>query len=406
MSKKFHINKHGVPAPCRATKGNCPLGGEESHFDNEADAQAYADKINEGTHGLVPELSSNEGPFSLSAIKERFPSLTEDEVLKLKDYISEEEKIRDEVTALKGRKDKETDEYFDDVQKVRKDALKKYEMYKDLPINDEELTSLLEGDEEKFPKPKPWNRPPGYQFKPELENKDFWKMSKVMTAYSGKSKEEVRARVDALVEEKGLSLHEATKEYWNTLEQRTDKPIVSLDLETANPRHDKSLMYDNGQLTYVIELGAIKTYQDGRVEKLDVMYGIPQEFEDRHGTGFQETHNITPDDVRGKTQLSDNPEEQKKVLDFLDDSVVIAHNAYFEERQLTNSLRGFREKLDSGSIETLDTMQFCKYMVPESARNTNHAFVEAAGMKYEGAHRAMNDAEMTLNAFNKLKDNR
>ena len=24
---KFHINKHGVPAPCKAKPGNCPLGG-------------------------------------------------------------------------------------------------------------------------------------------------------------------------------------------------------------------------------------------------------------------------------------------------------------------------------------------------------------------------------------------
>lgn len=403
---KFHINKHGVPAPCRATKGNCPLGGEGEHFDTEKAAQAHIDNLNEGTHGLVPELNNNENPYSLSSIREKFPNLTDSEALKLKNYVDEEEKIRDKVVELKKRKDMGSDDYFNDVQKVRQEALSKYELYKDIPINNEELTSLLEENEEEFPQPKPWGRPPGYQFHPELEEKDFWKMSKVMTAYSGKTKEEVKTDVDKIAEEQNLSLHDATKEYWNTLEQRTDKPIVSLDLETANPRHDKSLSYDNGQLTYVIEVGGIKTHPDGRVEKLDVMYGVPQEFEDRHGTGFQETHNITPDDVRGKAEFSSNETEQKKVLDFLDNSVVIAHNAYFEERQLTNSLRGFRGKLNEGNIETLDTMQFCKYMVPESARNTNHAFVEAAGMEYENAHRAYSDAEMTLNAFNNLKDNR
>lgn len=30
---KFHINKNRVPALCRAEKGNCPLGGDEQHFD-------------------------------------------------------------------------------------------------------------------------------------------------------------------------------------------------------------------------------------------------------------------------------------------------------------------------------------------------------------------------------------
>lgn len=54
---KFHINKHGVPSPCRAKKGNCPLGGDESHFDSLEEAQAYADKINEQQHGLLPGVN-------------------------------------------------------------------------------------------------------------------------------------------------------------------------------------------------------------------------------------------------------------------------------------------------------------------------------------------------------------
>lgn len=34
---KFHINKNGVAAPCKATKGNCPYGGttgNENHYDS------------------------------------------------------------------------------------------------------------------------------------------------------------------------------------------------------------------------------------------------------------------------------------------------------------------------------------------------------------------------------------
>lgn len=60
MSKKFHINKHGVPAPCRATKGNCPLGGDESHFDSKEAAQEYADKVNAENHGTLPGASQYE----------------------------------------------------------------------------------------------------------------------------------------------------------------------------------------------------------------------------------------------------------------------------------------------------------------------------------------------------------
>lgn len=55
---KFHINKHGVPAPCKAKEGNCPLGGEGTHFDSREEAQAYADKTNEQTHDLLPGVDS------------------------------------------------------------------------------------------------------------------------------------------------------------------------------------------------------------------------------------------------------------------------------------------------------------------------------------------------------------
>lgn len=56
---KFHINKHGVPAPCKATKGNCPLGGSEQHFDTQQEAQEYIDKQGEQNHGLLPNMDNS-----------------------------------------------------------------------------------------------------------------------------------------------------------------------------------------------------------------------------------------------------------------------------------------------------------------------------------------------------------
>ena len=41
---KFHINNHGVPAPCRVEKVNCPLGDDEEHFDTFEETKKYADK--------------------------------------------------------------------------------------------------------------------------------------------------------------------------------------------------------------------------------------------------------------------------------------------------------------------------------------------------------------------------
>lgn len=53
---KFHINKHGVPDPCRAKKGNCPLGGnsgDENHYATIEEAQEAADRMNEREYGLL-----------------------------------------------------------------------------------------------------------------------------------------------------------------------------------------------------------------------------------------------------------------------------------------------------------------------------------------------------------------
>jgi hypothetical protein len=55
---KFHINKHGVPAPCRAKSGNCPLGGEETHFNTKEEAQKSLDEKNKKLFGLMPEEKS------------------------------------------------------------------------------------------------------------------------------------------------------------------------------------------------------------------------------------------------------------------------------------------------------------------------------------------------------------
>lgn len=50
---KFHINKHGVPAPCRAKPGNCPYGGDDRHFDTLEEAQKFADKENAEKYGIL-----------------------------------------------------------------------------------------------------------------------------------------------------------------------------------------------------------------------------------------------------------------------------------------------------------------------------------------------------------------
>lgn len=62
---KFHINKKGVPAPCKAKKGKCPLGGadgKQNHFDSVEEAQAFADQENEKEYGIITNVQEDVAP--------------------------------------------------------------------------------------------------------------------------------------------------------------------------------------------------------------------------------------------------------------------------------------------------------------------------------------------------------
>lgn len=63
MAQKFHIDRNGNPAVCRATKRACPLGGDDVHFDSMEEAQAYADEQNEAQFGLLGGVSTYKGDY-------------------------------------------------------------------------------------------------------------------------------------------------------------------------------------------------------------------------------------------------------------------------------------------------------------------------------------------------------
>lgn len=55
---KWHINKNGVPAPCKASEGKCPLNSK--HFSNKGDAQIFNNQQMEGQFGILPNQNSFE----------------------------------------------------------------------------------------------------------------------------------------------------------------------------------------------------------------------------------------------------------------------------------------------------------------------------------------------------------
>ena len=57
---RFHINKHGVPAPCKAQAGKCPLGDNVIHFNSEIETQEYIDNEFEKEFGLLGSVNEPE----------------------------------------------------------------------------------------------------------------------------------------------------------------------------------------------------------------------------------------------------------------------------------------------------------------------------------------------------------
>lgn len=59
MKKRFHINKHGIPASCNSPIGTCSYGDEKHHFDTYEEAKKHIDLINEAIKGnIAPPVES------------------------------------------------------------------------------------------------------------------------------------------------------------------------------------------------------------------------------------------------------------------------------------------------------------------------------------------------------------
>jgi hypothetical protein len=58
---KFHIKPDGTVAPCKATKGKCPYGGEENHYATKEEAQIAFQKRMEKEHSPRPEGINERG---------------------------------------------------------------------------------------------------------------------------------------------------------------------------------------------------------------------------------------------------------------------------------------------------------------------------------------------------------
>ena len=179
-----------------------------------------------------------------------------------------------------------------------------------------------------------------------------------------------------------------------------------LSLLSNSPRKGKRIHVDletTGE--EIIEFGAVVEDENGEIiDTYSEVFSPDQRFLERRGTGFEDVHGITPDDVRGKRSFKEAQRDIQKFLGMDSDEKVtlVAHNASFETRHLDQDLDGFHQA-HSGSdprFRVLDTMKVSQKAVHSSPDNKLSSFVERFGGEYKDAHRALSDALMMKDALN------
>lgn len=406
---KFHINPStGGISRCRATTQQCPFGGEsgrENHFESISEAKTHFEQMMASKQFPVitrvhdPIISE---PTLADVVRDQINTLAK-EWEKLDSRIREEEKRNYAV--------KLTENWYRAIQR-RKDL-----WFKKAHLEQTELTllppeiaaekikaaeterkRLIANREAWFAKQDARNGP--FNFHPPIEGNVTRDAYKAITAFTGKSQETIENEVEGLIAV-GLTQTEAFRAVWNTSPLRTDKPLVAVDLEVASPMIKGRV--DTGPYSNIIEVGWVKRWPDGKIEEGSYLCGIPEDFAAVEGTGAEHIHNISPEMVAGLPTFVRDEEKLVKLRDVLTGSVMVAHSARYETSQFKHNLPGFASMLDRGIVEVLDTQQVTRLFVPTTEANSNKNLVEATGGVYEGAHRALEDAKMTLIALLTLK---
>ena len=171
--------------------------------------------------------------------------------------------------------------------------------------------------------------------------------------------------------------------------QNFDDEYVVFDIETTgfSPKHNK-----------IIEIGAIKVVNGEAVDMFSA-FVYPQckiPFKITELTG------ITDEMVREAKTID---EVLPKFIEFVGDSVVVAHNAGFDTGFIKKNCNDLGLEFNN---TVLDTVTLARFLYPELKRVKLNVVAKHLGISLENHHRAVDDAKATaeilLISFKKLKE--
>lgn len=172
----------------------------------------------------------------------------------------------------------------------------------------------------------------------------------------------------------------AVRDSWR---EALSRGIVLADLETTGFSPDRG---------HIIEVALVRVEAGREVERFHRFYGVPSDHAEWNGTGPEDVHHISLEEVRGLPVLIESPNEAQAIRDFIGDSVLVAHNAAFEDKWL---------RFNGVSVPCADTMKAFGIAVRDEgiANNKMSSLMQWAGFEYRDAHRAINDVLMMLQAM-------
>lgn len=395
MSVKFHLNdKTGLVSTCRASTKQCPYG-DANHFDTPAKARASFETVMQSqTLTSVSRQSIESFLKSGSTQAQKIAELDEQIVQTEKEWSDLD------VQTEKLKKDKADPRWFELAQKRRK---AKYRLDR-LVLERRSLLpkhlAVSDAVEAHAPDEPAYSKTGKYDPHPEVTQKNEKQPAEIIATWTGSTQDQVIHDAATLASERGVTLTEAYRILWKDAPLRTDKKIVMLDFETASSIQTSGV--DLGRYSQIIETGWLTRSPEGSLEENSALHGIDDDFRQVNGTGYEDVHGISVDDIADRPLFVDDPATEKLMND-LKGGILVAHSAHFEVSQLTYHYPGFAKMIEDGDIQVIDSKRVAQWFVPEAANLSNKSLVEAAGMEYEDAHRALSDAKMTWRALSRLK---
>ena len=140
----------------------------------------------------------------------------------------------------------------------------------------------------------------------------------------------------------------------------------------------------------IIEIGAVKFDKNGELGRFSTLVNprilIPH--------FCQELTGITNKMVFGQKEFKEIADD---LLSFLDESIIIAHNAQFDLRFVNAELE--RINHDSLLNKAIDTLRFSRWAYPDNEHWTLQFLAEQLKIEVKTAHRAEDDARVCMELF-------